>query len=119
MENQIDLSYIQEVACGDQQMVKELISDIIELMEETEKVFPGLLQLKDFSGIAKAAHKLKAPIQMVGAAILYEKIEQLETTAMNSSYLADIIPIYNSFEAMSQSCRESLENIINNKNRLP
>lgn len=113
MENQIDLSYIQEVACGDQQIVNELIFDIIELMEDAEKAFPDLLQLKDFSGIAKAAHKLKAPIQMVGAAFLYEKIEQLESTAKNSSYLEDIMPIYTSFEALSHSCKESLENIIN------
>lgn len=114
MENHIDLAYIQEVACGDQEMVKELISDVIALIEETETIFPKLLQSQDFIGIANAAHKLKAPIQMVGATVFYEKIEEMERTAKSIKIKDDLIPIYNAFEALSQNCKKRLKDEIGN-----
>jgi enolase len=113
MEDQINLFYIQEVACGDQKMVEELVSDIIELIEETKMVLSDLLQSEDFAGIAKAAHKLKAPILMVGAIFFYEKVEELERTAKSAPMLAEIMPIYNSFETLSQGFKQRLESIIN------
>lgn len=112
MGSNIDLSYIQEVAGGDQAMVKELITDIIDLILETEKNLQQLLQQEDFSGIANAAHRLKAPIQMVGANLFYEKVQELEAAAKSANVLDEIMPFYNSVGTLSTNCKKDLKNIV-------
>ena len=114
MESKIDLSYINEIAGGDEAMVKELISDIIDLIHETERNLQHFLQQKDFSGIAEAAHKLKAPIQMVGANLFYEKIQELESVAKSTNVVDEIMPLYYSIGALSTNCKKDLEKFVDN-----
>lgn len=78
MQNVLDLTYLSEISGGDNGFVKEML----ELFNNTTAIeaqqFNELLSQQNWDGIGQLAHKLKAPIQMLGASELFNIVKNLE-----------------------------------------
>jgi HPt (histidine-containing phosphotransfer) domain-containing protein len=79
MPARLDLSYLRSVAGDDEEFVKEMLSMFlntspIELNNIETHYQGGNLQM-----MASCAHKIKAPVQMIGEPILADLILQIET----------------------------------------
>ena len=70
-----DLKQIEEIAMGDQDFVKELLSTLITSFEEVaEQIRSGLGQ-SDFASVGHLAHKIKPSLIMLNTSLKDEAIE--------------------------------------------
>lgn len=76
-----DLTLIYERADGDMQFLKEIIECYILEMPVYIKEMDDCLAAKDFEEIRKQAHKMKAPIALMGALSLKELYSDIELGA--------------------------------------
>lgn len=78
MSEIINLSYLKEISGGDSNFIKEMLELYISTTATEAVLFRELYEKKDISGIGHLAHKMKAPIQMLGATNLYNTIKTIE-----------------------------------------
>lgn len=109
MECNINLSYIREIVGEDPQMLKEFISDIVDQMEETDRLIQQHIQNRDLDGLAKTAHRLKSSLQIIGATTLAAKLNELEALATHTQLPQDIISLHKVIELLSESCQAKLK----------
>ncbi|MDZ4666991.1 MAG: hypothetical protein SGJ00_03805 [bacterium] len=94
MANTIDLTYLKEISGGDNNFIKEMLELYINSTANEAVLFKDLLAKNDFESIGHLAHKMKAPIQMLGANELFNKIRVLEAYGKehyNTSELPELI----------------------------
>ncbi len=94
MANNIDLSYLQEISGGDSSFIKEMLALYVNTTAQEASHFTELFNNGDVDGIGHLAHKMKAPIQMLGASELFETIrtlEQIGKTGQNTGQIKDLI----------------------------
>ncbi len=90
MANIIDLSYLNEISGGDKAFVKEMLELYINTTALEAGLYNDLLVQKNYEGIGHLAHKMKAPIQMLGANTLFNLTRSLEKYAQEESNLDQI-----------------------------
>lgn len=112
MDCNIDLSYIQEIVGDDPEVLKEFIADIIVQMGETDYLLKQQIKDKNIGGVARAAHKLKSSLKVIGAEDLYQKLHQLEQAADNTKVPDEILSLTKVIEVLSNNCREKLQALI-------
>jgi HPt (histidine-containing phosphotransfer) domain-containing protein len=78
MSDIINLTYLKEISGGDTNFIKEMLELYISTTATEAVIFNELYANKDISGIGHLAHKMKAPIQMLGANDLYNTIKGIE-----------------------------------------
>jgi len=84
MEN-IDLTYLNEISEGDSSFIREML-DLYIITSALEVVqFDQLLIEENYEAIGLLAHKMKAPIQMLGASNLFEILKTLEHDGKNKT----------------------------------
>lgn len=74
----IDLSYLNEISGGDSSFIKEMLELYINTTAVEALQYNDLLNQRNYEGISHLAHKMKAPIQMLGANDLFNLIRSLE-----------------------------------------
>lgn len=74
----IDLSYLNEISGGDSNFIKEMLELYVNTTAVEAQLYHELLNQKNYEGISHLAHKMKAPIQMLGANELFNLIRSLE-----------------------------------------
>jgi HPt (histidine-containing phosphotransfer) domain-containing protein len=90
MANIIDLSYLNEISGGDQGFIKEMLELFVNSTATEAEQFDALLANNNYEGIGHLAHKMKAPIQMLGANNLFLLIRDLEKFGKEMSNLEKI-----------------------------
>ncbi|MDF2453333.1 MAG: rpfC 3 [Bacteroidota bacterium] len=107
-KNFSDLSLIYERADGDIVFLKEIIECYILEMPEYVREMNEFLTEKDYTGISKQAHKMKAPIALMGALSLKELYATIETGARQN---IDIDEISKQIEIAQKQCLETVEEL--------
>jgi len=90
MANTIDLTYLKEISGGDNSFIKEMLELYVNTTATEAVLFNELLAKQDYEGIGHLAHKMKAPIQMLGANELFNIMRSLEQYGKESSHIADM-----------------------------
>ncbi len=86
----IDLSYLKEISGNDQEFIKEMLALYIQTTAAEAANLKDLLAKEDFEAIGHLAHKIKAPIQMLGAGELFEIVRSLEIYGKERSLLEEM-----------------------------
>lgn len=77
-----DLSYLNEIGQGDQDMIKKIL---VLFLQQTPALLAELHDARagnDYAAVKMHAHKMKSSIHTLGISSLKEVIQELETTAM-------------------------------------
>lgn len=108
----IDLSYLNEISGGDKAFIREMLELFIHTTSVEVYQFDSLLQANAIDQIGSLAHKMKAPIQMLGANELFELIRSVEKSGKEHSNL-ELLPekindVKRKVEELSQEIKEIL-----------
>ena len=87
MSKIIDLSYLNEISGGDNSFIKEMLELYVNTTATESALYKDLLSNGDYEGIGHLAHKMKAPIQMLGANDLFNLMRSLEKYGKEGSNL--------------------------------
>ncbi len=87
MANIIDLTYLNEISGGDSNFIKEMLELYVSTTATEGNLYDELLSQQNYEGIGNLAHKMKAPIQMLGANQLFNLIKSLEKYGKEGSNL--------------------------------
>jgi HPt (histidine-containing phosphotransfer) domain-containing protein len=93
--NNIDLTYLNEISGGDSSFIKEMLDLFINTTAIEVNEFDQLLAAGNYEGIGQLAHKMKAPIQMIGASELFDKVKIIESSGKNGTNLENIPNLIN------------------------
>lgn len=90
MMKNVDLTYLNEISGGDKNFIREMLELFVNTTSEEVNQFDALVSSNMYDQIGALAHKMKAPIQMLGANTLFENIRNLERCGKEKSNLAEI-----------------------------
>ncbi len=90
MSKIIDLSYLNEISGGDSNFIKEMLELYVNTTATEARQYYDLLNAHNYDAIGHLAHKMKAPIQMLGANDLYNLVRSLEKYGKEGSNLDQI-----------------------------
>jgi hypothetical protein len=79
----INLAYLQEIAGGDEVFVKEMLEMIASTTPLEVQNINTYYNDKEYFMMASTAHKIKAPIQMLGDEYAVELLLKIEQMAKN------------------------------------
>ena len=112
MANNIDLSYLQEISGGDSSFIKEMLELYVNTTAQEASLFPILLSNGDINGIGNLAHKMKAPIQMLGANELFDVVRTLEQIGKKGQHTDEIAPLIEKVQVLVNSSIEEIQQIL-------
>lgn len=110
----IDLSYLKEISGNDQEFIKEMLALFIQTTAAEAANLRDLLAKEDFEAIGHLAHKIKAPIQMLGATELFELIRLLEIYGKEKSHFAEMPHIIQQVELEVEKTVEEIKTLLLN-----
>ncbi|MCG9880361.1 MAG: Hpt domain-containing protein [Bacteroidia bacterium] len=108
MSEIINLNYLKEISGGDTNFIKEMLELYITTTATEAVLFHELYAQKDISGIGHLAHKMKAPIQMLGATDLYNTIKTIEESCKTGLNL-ELLP--GNIDRVNQLVNESVTEV--------
>lgn len=101
MANIIDLSYLNEISGGDSAFIKEMLELYINSTAIEADQFSEYLNVGNYEGIGNLAHKMKAPIQMLGASELFQTIRTIERYGKEGNNLEQIPELINVVQTLA------------------
>lgn len=115
MPDLLDLSYLHEISGGDKEFIREMLELYLNHTAPEASRFPELLANSDYQGIGHLAHKIKAPVQMLGAKKLQKTLQTLEQYGKDKSHLGEIadliLRIQQMIEDTERSARDHLKQL--------
>jgi HPt (histidine-containing phosphotransfer) domain-containing protein len=90
--SKLDLTYLTEISGGDKNFIREMLELFVVTTASEADQYDALLANSEYERIGSLAHKMKAPVQMLGANDLFETIRSLEVYGKERSNL-DQIPV--------------------------
>lgn len=84
MEITLDLSYLESMAAGDNNLIKEMIEIFIEQVPEFICEMNKAISNNDSKALASTAHKAKSSVAIMGIINLIEDLKVLENIASNN-----------------------------------
>ncbi|MFN4082189.1 MAG: Hpt domain-containing protein [Bacteroidia bacterium] len=78
MEKVLDLTYLNEISGGDVGFVKEMLQLFVNTTALEANQFNEFVASQNWQAAGSLAHKLKAPIQMLGANELFDLVRNIE-----------------------------------------
>lgn len=90
--SKLDLTYLNEISGGDKNFIREMLDLFVVTTAAEADQYDALLANGEYERIGSLAHKMKAPVQMLGANELFETIRSLEVSGKERSNL-DQIPV--------------------------
>ncbi len=103
-----DLTLIYERANGDKEFLKEIIECYIIEMPVYITEMDEFLAAADFESVSKQAHKMKAPIALMGALALKELYNAIEVSALQNK---DINDLAKQIETAKKQCLQTVEEL--------
>jgi HPt (histidine-containing phosphotransfer) domain-containing protein len=88
--SKIDLTYLNEISGGDKKFIREMLDLFLVTTASEADQYDALLANSEYERIGSLAHKMKAPVQMLGANELFETIRDLEVSGKEKSNLDQI-----------------------------
>ncbi|MCU0422007.1 MAG: Hpt domain-containing protein [Bacteroidia bacterium] len=86
----IDLSYLLTVGGDDMEFVREMLDMFLNSAPIEVNNISTHFASGDYQAMASAAHKIKAPIQMMGEHEMADIIIQIETIGKNNEGIAEL-----------------------------
>ncbi|MES2779457.1 MAG: Hpt domain-containing protein, partial [Bacteroidota bacterium] len=89
---QLDLTYLETISGGDQAFIKEMLSMFLT------NTFPEIVELRtlaangDWDKMATTAHKMKAPLQMLGVPAVSDLVLELEIMGKTKQRTEQAVP---------------------------
>lgn len=80
-----DLSYLESMSMGSQEMVNEMIQIFLDQIPEFTNGLTELLQSKDYMALGALAHKAKSSVAVMGMNDLASLLKDLENKAKSGS----------------------------------
>ena len=80
-----DLTYLQTMSGGDNNLIHEMIDIFIDQIKEIEEGMAALLEEKNYNSLGKLAHKAKSSVAIMGMNALAKKLKELELLAINNN----------------------------------
>ena len=104
----IDLSYLQSVSNNDKQFIQEMIDTFLESMPKSIVDITRNVEVKDWESLAKAIHKIKPSLTMMGMQTLKSAAIELEQMC-KSEILIKAIP--SESELFTRQLKEALREL--------
>jgi signal transduction histidine kinase/CheY-like chemotaxis protein/HPt (histidine-containing phosphotransfer) domain-containing protein len=104
-----NLDLIYERAAGDTEFLKDIIGCYIQEMPVYILEMEECLAAKDYDAISKQAHKMKAPIALMGAAALKELYADIEIKALQQKNIEELAL---QIETAKKQCLQTVEELI-------
>lgn len=79
----IDLDYIYTISDGDREFIKEILETFVKITPESIDAINDGLEQKKWNVVARAAHKIKPSILLLGIDELSKLIREIEGMAKN------------------------------------
>jgi|DEB19_MinimDraft_2_1074335.scaffolds.fasta_scaffold02704_3 HPt (histidine-containing phosphotransfer) domain-containing protein len=111
MEN-IDLTYLNEISGGDNSFIKEMLDLFIITTAIEVNEFDHLLANSNYEAIGQLAHKMKAPIQMLGASKLFEILRTIEQNGKNRTNIETFPNTINEVKVKIGELTNSIRNLL-------
>ena len=83
MDIKIDLTYLENMSAGDNNLIKELIEIFIEQVPEFITEMNNAIKNNDSKVLSSVAHKAKSSVAIVGIVDLAEELKILENISAN------------------------------------
>ncbi|MES2725834.1 MAG: Hpt domain-containing protein [Bacteroidota bacterium] len=109
----IDLTYLNEISGGDNAFIREMLDLFLNTTAIEVNDFDPLLANQNYEGIGQLAHKMKAPIQMLGASDLFEKVRALEAIGKNKTNLESVPNLINEIKVSIDNLKIEIGQLLN------
>lgn len=103
-----NLNYLFEIAGGDKDFVREIITLFITNTPQTLQEIQSYHSIKDYKAVKDAAHKYKSSIKILGHAELGEIAATIEKYALDPEKTTQVCDLLEKFD---QRCREFADNL--------
>jgi HPt (histidine-containing phosphotransfer) domain-containing protein len=111
----IDLSYLETIAGGDQSFITEMLTMLLNSTfneMENMKILAAEGKWNELSGVA---HKIKAPIQMLGVKEISDLILEVETLGKKQIQTEEIPAKVASLDTCMAELKQQVEQLVNKK----
>ena len=109
----IDLTYLESIATGDQVFVKEMLELFIKSTLPEIEAIENLSVNSEWDRISLIAHRIKAPVQILGQTETYDMILKLEEFAKNKTSNDQIDELILNIKKNMLEINSELERLIN------
>ncbi|HAF28820.1 MAG TPA: hypothetical protein DCG75_07205 [Bacteroidales bacterium] len=111
--NLIDLTYLNEISDGSNELIHDLIHLFFVQIPEYQAALNDLHDKKDWFNLGRMAHKAKAAILMVGMQELAQELKKLEENAKEEKNIHEYKEIIVKFVRDSNAAIKELQEIKN------
>ncbi len=111
MKLEIDLSYLESMAAGDNDLIKEMIEIFKEQVPEFIKEMREALTNNDSKALSSVAHKAKSSVAIMGITSLSEELKIFESITSNNERTEEYLTFVNSFISNTNEAIKLLDNI--------
>ncbi len=110
--NKLDLTYLNEISGGDKNFIREMLDLFVASTANEVNQFDALLNNADYDKINSLAHKMKAPIQMLGASQLFETVKTIETIGRDKQGLEQLPNLIGSVKTEIEDLKEEILDVL-------
>lgn len=110
--NNINLTYLNEVSAGDNLFIKEMLDLFLNTTSIEVNEFDNYLAQGNIEAIGNLAHKMKAPIQMLGASELFDKVRTIESNCKNGVNLETIPNLINEIKIKITELSNEIQSVL-------
>ena len=96
---QLDLTYLESVTDGDEDLKKELIEIFMSQVPEYNEEFNQAFEQKDAETLGRIAHKSKSSIAIMGLNDLAEQLSKFESEASSGNFSSSYMDYIKLFES--------------------
>jgi HPt (histidine-containing phosphotransfer) domain-containing protein len=111
----IDLSYLNEISDGSNDLINDLIEMFFEQIPEYQESLNEFYSTKEWVNLGKTAHKAKSAILMVGMKELADELKKLEENAKEGKNINEYKEIIAKFVRESNTAIKELQEIKKNQ----
>jgi HPt (histidine-containing phosphotransfer) domain-containing protein len=102
MKNLTDLSYLREIAAGDDLFIQEIIQTFIRQVPEFSEKMRTYLREEAFSQLAKEAHTAKSSVIIFGLNDLASRLKEFQLLVLNQHLPEQYMGFIEEFEDTCQ-----------------
>lgn len=110
----VDLSYLQEMSGGNQDLVLEMINIFRIQVEEFTNEMEGYLNGKDYKSLGQLAHKAKSSISIMGLNDLSDVLKSLENLAKEGKQTKKYPELIDRFKLGTKEAIKELDEVLQN-----
>lgn len=109
----VDLSYLKTIAGNDHVFIKEMLGMILKSVPKEIENMQQQYNAENFLLMASAAHKIKAPLQMIAEDGMVDLIMQIETIGRKGLDVAEVPQLLNRLKKRFDEVSLAIDRTIN------